>query len=146
MMDHLVKFLGNSRPDESTGTSLSGKARRLGSAMHDAHTSHGLSSQSGSSTKSARTPDPQMDRGPPTLYIEYVEDSATSEGSLSNKPSDIMVIAVMGPTGSGKSTLISKLAGQSVMVGHNLASCKDSQQCAALVPNVCLSLARHTGY
>ncbi|KAH7351273.1 P-loop containing nucleoside triphosphate hydrolase protein [Rhexocercosporidium sp. MPI-PUGE-AT-0058] len=34
-----------------------------------------------------------------------------------------MIIAVMGVTGSGKSTFISKLAHQSVEVGHSLTSC-----------------------
>ncbi|KAK4133945.1 P-loop containing nucleoside triphosphate hydrolase protein [Trichocladium antarcticum] len=36
---------------------------------------------------------------------------------------DDIVIAVMGVTGSGKSTFISLLAAQSVRVGHSLASC-----------------------
>ena len=149
-MDDLIKFFGNSRPEESTRRPPSTRARRLGSAIHDAHTSYGLSSQSESSTKSARTPsfsvpDPQIDHEPPPQYVKYAGHSATSEEPLPKRPSDIMVIAVMGPTGSGKSTLISKLAGQNVMVGHNLASCKCSQQCATLVPNICLFLARHTG-
>lgn len=34
------------------------------------------------------------------------------------------MIAVMGPTGTGKSTFISKLAGQEMKIGHNLTSCK----------------------
>ncbi|KAI4258728.1 MAG: hypothetical protein L6R42_004934 [Xanthoria sp. 1 TBL-2021] len=37
-------------------------------------------------------------------------------------PQDVF-IAVMGSTGSGKSTLISKLAGDQVQIGHGLASC-----------------------
>lgn len=38
-------------------------------------------------------------------------------------PQDVF-IAVMGSTGSGKSTLISKLAGDQVQIGHGLASCR----------------------
>ena len=33
------------------------------------------------------------------------------------------VIAVMGPTGTGKTTFISKLAAREVEIGHNLSSC-----------------------
>jgi polynucleotide 5'-kinase involved in rRNA processing len=36
---------------------------------------------------------------------------------------DDIVIAVMGPTGSGKSKFVSWLTGQSVQVGHELKSC-----------------------
>ncbi len=44
----------------------------------------------------------------------------------SDKPfnsDDDIVIAIMGVTGSGKSTFISLLAEQSVQVGHSLTSC-----------------------
>lgn len=34
------------------------------------------------------------------------------------------VVAVMGPTGSGKTTLISKLSGRQVNIGHTWKSCK----------------------
>ena len=117
-MDDLIKCLGNSRPEES-----SRRAPRKKNSVHDA----------------------QTDNGPPPQYAEYAEYSATLEEPLPKKPADLMVIAVMGPTGSGKSTLISKLAGQNVMVGHNLSSCKCFQQSRILVSNVRLSLARHSG-
>lgn len=38
-------------------------------------------------------------------------------------PSDIL-IAVVGITGAGKSTLISKVVDEDVGVGHNLTSCQ----------------------
>ncbi len=34
------------------------------------------------------------------------------------------VVAVMGPTGTGKSTFISKLAAREMEIGHDLSSCK----------------------
>ncbi|KAF4625165.1 hypothetical protein G7Y89_g13004 [Cudoniella acicularis] len=43
--------------------------------------------------------------------------------NASSLSSEDVVIAVMGVTGSGKSTFISKLADQSVTVGHGLESC-----------------------
>ena len=54
--------------------------------------------------------DAKQDHGSPPQYAEYAEDSATLDGLPLKRPSDLEVIAVMGPTGSGKSTLISKLA------------------------------------
>ena len=53
----------------------------------------------------------------PPQYSEIVEDSLTPD-------EDVPIIAVMGPTGSGKSTFISKLATQEVSIGHGLGSRK----------------------
>ena len=54
---------------------------------------------------------------PPLQYSEIAEDSLTPD-------EDVPIIAVMGPTGSGKSTFISKLATQEVGIGHGLGSRK----------------------
>jgi len=55
-------------------------------------------------------------------YTEHARDWATSEKILSERPSELSVIAVMGATRSGK------LAFGTVKMGHNLSSCKCSQQ------------------
>ena len=34
------------------------------------------------------------------------------------------IVAIMGPTGTGKSTFISKVAGRPMKIGHNLSSCE----------------------
>lgn len=54
---------------------------------------------------------------PPPQYNEIAENSLTPD-------EDVPIIAVMGPTGSGKSTFISKLATQEVGIGHGLGSRK----------------------
>jgi signal recognition particle GTPase len=41
---------------------------------------------------------------------------------------DLLVVLLLGLTGSGKSTFISLLAEQNVVVGHNLTSGKFSKQ------------------
>ena len=48
------------------------------------------------------------------------ENMFTTHGDLSN------IIAVMGMTGSGKSTLIKNITGQDVVIGHNLEACTAS--------------------
>lgn len=58
-----------------------------------------------------------MSTVPPPQYSEIAEDSLTPD-------EDVPIIAVMGPTGSGKSTFISKLAIQEVSIGHGLGSRK----------------------
>ncbi|KAI4161136.1 MAG: hypothetical protein LQ342_005174 [Letrouitia transgressa] len=49
--------------------------------------------------------------------------SGLPERELPRHVDKASVVAVMGPTGSGKSTLISKLAGRPVKIGHSLKSC-----------------------
>lgn len=66
--------------------------------------------------------------GPPPQYAERVRGSGTSDEPLPERLQEVQVIAVMGPTGSGKSTLISKLGGSAVNIGHNLRSCNFLQQ------------------
>lgn len=80
---------------------------------------------------------------PSPQYAEFSEDLMTSNEHLSERHSEVLVIAVMGPTGSGKSTLISKLAGSTVKIGHNLSSCKCPLQSRTTVPDSELSLPRH---
>ena len=86
-----------------------------------------------SSTGPARGPIPltqalHTDNGPPPQYIEHVGGTRTSDEPHPERPQEVQAIAVMGPTGSGKSTLISKLGGSEVNIGHNLRSCKCLQQ------------------
>lgn len=50
--------------------------------------------------------------------------SGLPERELPRHVDKASVVAVMGPTGSGKSTLISKLAGRPVKIGHSLKSCE----------------------
>ena len=66
-----------------------------------------------------------VDELPPPPYT--VQDKiwdAAEESLPSTLPERPTVIAVMGPTGTGKSTFISKLAGREMNIGHNLSSCK----------------------
>ncbi|KAL8870259.1 MAG: hypothetical protein Q9174_003654 [Haloplaca sp. 1 TL-2023] len=60
---------------------------------------------------------------PPLPDYAKAEGLGIPEQDLPRKPANVSVVAVMGPTGSGKSTLISKLAGRPVQVGHGLKSC-----------------------
>jgi flagellar biosynthesis GTPase FlhF len=46
-----------------------------------------------------------------------------TEASQSDSAQEIL-IAVFGMTGTGKTTLIEKISGQNLAVGHNLRSCK----------------------
>lgn len=48
---------------------------------------------------------------------------AVQDLGVQPRPSDIFV-AVMGMTGSGKSTFISLCTGEDVAVGHDLQACK----------------------
>lgn len=50
------------------------------------------------------------------------QGKTTNIGSGGTSRQDIF-IAIMGITGSGKSTLISKLVGDQVVIGHDLGSC-----------------------
>ena len=100
----------------------------------------GSSGLAESSTGPARGPSPLIqyahtDNGPPPQYAEYVGDLGTSDEPLPERPQEVQVIAVMGPTGSGKSTLISKLGGSAVKVGHNLKSCKCLRQSKVSIIN-----------
>ena len=60
----------------------------------------------------------EIDQPPP-----YDELSNNDESILPRPDPNSFLIAVMGPTGSGKSTLISKLAGSNILIGHRLVSC-----------------------
>ena len=93
----------------------------------------GTSGLAESSTGPARGPSPlvqplQTDNGPPPQYVEHIGSTRTYDEPLPERPKDVQAIAVMGPTGSGKSTFISKLGGSAVNIGHNLRSCKCLQQ------------------
>lgn len=70
---------------------------------------------------------PESNSYEPPPYSEQIEDlDVWVDRSRSPVEMDICppVIAVMGPTGSGKTTLISKLSGKEMKIGHNLRSCK----------------------
>lgn len=60
---------------------------------------------------------------PPYSEQDDIWDVArkTLPNTLEERPT---VVAVMGPTGTGKSTFISKLAGREMNIGHNLSSCE----------------------
>ncbi len=96
MLQILPTTMAEYGPDESSTDS----ACRPSPPIYDAHTALELRSQ----------------------YTEHVRDWATSEKILSERPSELSVIAVMGATRSGK------LAFGTVKMGHNLSSCKCSQQ------------------
>ena len=68
------------------------------------------------------------DNGPPPEYTDIVGVPGTSDEPPPERPQDVPLVAVMGPTGSGKSTFISKLGGSTVEIGHNLMSRKCLQQ------------------
>ncbi|KAL8826199.1 MAG: hypothetical protein Q9191_003951 [Dirinaria sp. TL-2023a] len=69
-----------------------------------------------------------VDVGSPPPYSVQDQIWDTAKQSLPSVPPEKpLVIAVMGPTGTGKSTLISKLAGREMNIGHNLSSC--TQEC-----------------
>ena len=101
-------------------------------AGYPSASAYGTSGLAESSMGPARGSSPLIqyahDNGPPPQYAEYVGGSRTSDEPLPERPQDVQAIAVMGPTGSGKSTLISKLGGSAVNIGHNLRSCKSLQQ------------------
>lgn len=58
----------------------------------------------------------------------YSEQAQIWDKAKETLPSQIpgrpMAIAIMGPTGTGKSTFISKLAGREMKIGHSLSSCR----------------------
>ncbi len=100
----------------------------------------GSSGLAESSTGPAPRPDSLIqyahtDNGPPLQYADYVGVSGISDEPLPERPQEVQVIAVMGPTGSGKSTLISQLGGSAVKIGHNLKSCKSLQQSKVFIAN-----------
>ncbi|KAI4209097.1 MAG: hypothetical protein LQ351_007933 [Letrouitia transgressa] len=64
-----------------------------------------------------------LDEGPPPYSEQDKIWDAARETLPNSIPYRPKMIAVMGPTGTGKSTFISKLAGQEVKIGHNLSSC-----------------------
>ena len=67
--------------------------------------------------------DDSCDSGPPP----YSERTETHNAAPTSRPRDDShtppMIAVMGPTGTGKTTLISKLADRDMRIGHDLSSC-----------------------
>ncbi|KAL9615846.1 MAG: hypothetical protein Q9204_008653 [Flavoplaca sp. TL-2023a] len=64
---------------------------------------------------------------PPYSEQDRIWDAAreTLPSNIEEKPK---LIAVMGPTGTGKSTFISKLAAREMKIGHHLHSCKKHSQ------------------
>lgn len=93
-----------------------------------------------SSKGPARGPSPLIQyayrgKGPPPQHDEHYGGSGTSDEPLPERPREVQAIAVMGPTGSGKSTFISKLAGSAVKIGHNLKSCKCLHQSEVSIAN-----------
>ena len=61
---------------------------------------------------------------PPPYTVQEKRWDAAEESLPSTHDEPPTVIAVMGPTGTGKTTFISKLAGREMNIGHNLSSCK----------------------
>ncbi|KAL8837556.1 MAG: hypothetical protein Q9176_005612 [Flavoplaca citrina] len=70
-----------------------------------------------SARKAAPAPPPYSEQG-------RIWD-AVRETLPNSIPGGAKVIAIMGPTGTGKSTFISKLAGREMKIGHHLHSCTD---------------------
>ena len=93
-----VRFFGNSTPKDSSPN----LAHSRDANMYDARVPH----------------------APPPEYTELTGHQAAANGAHQRNPQEVSVVAVMGPTGSGKSTFISKLASQSMRIGHSLSSCK----------------------
>jgi hypothetical protein len=67
--------------------------------------------------------------GPTKATKSSTKDSSKSKPRKGQKtsatiPSNDIVIAVFGLTGTGKSSFISKLTGKDVKIGHNLQSCE----------------------
>ncbi len=81
------------------------------------------SSTLNSTTSNSRV-DNDNDTSPPPYTTQDKIWDAAEESLPSALPQPPTVIAVMGPTGVGKSTFISKLAGREMNIGHNLSSCK----------------------
>ena len=52
------------------------------------------------------------------------DSSKESSKNYGGAPSNDIVIAVFGQTGTGKSSFISKLTGKDLQIGHGLQSCK----------------------
>ena len=77
-----------------------------------------LQAASGRRLEPARPQTPPRHRQQPTR--SHTQPKRQSAQTTSQ---DRLVIAVMGPTGSGKSTFINKIAGSRLEVGHTLSSC-----------------------
>ena len=93
-----------------------------------------------SSLRPARGPGPLVrhahtGRGHPPQNAEHFRHPGTSNEPFPERPREVQAIAIMGPTGSGKSTFISKLAGSAVEIGHNLTSCKCLQRSEVSIAN-----------
>jgi ABC-type transport system involved in cytochrome bd biosynthesis fused ATPase/permease subunit len=70
--------------------------------------------------------------------LRYVCNATFPRAGDADKPfnsDDDIVIAIMGVTGSGKSTFISLLAEQSVQVGHSLTSCMVPHKTSTMTGN-----------
>lgn len=61
---------------------------------------------------------------PPPYTVQNKIRDAAEESFPSALPQPSTMIAIMNPTGTGKSSFISKLAGKEMNIGHNLSSCK----------------------
>ena len=107
----------------------------------NAYRSSGLAESSKGPARGQRPPKQYAHKGKaiPHQYDEHFGGQGTSDEPLPERPRVVQAIAVMGPTGSGKSTFISKLAGSGAKIGHNLRSCKCLQQSEVSIAN-CLSL------
>ena len=76
------------------------------------------------STGSSSRVDDYNDLSPPPYTVQERIWDVAKESLPSVLPEPPALIAIMGPTGTGKSTFISKLAGREIQIGHNLSSCE----------------------
>ena len=87
-----------------------------------------FSSHNAKPTESSSHQDPYhddlKDLSPPPYTVQDKIWDAAKQTLPATLPESPTVIAVMGPTGTGKSTFISKLAGREINIGHDLSSCK----------------------
>lgn len=103
---------------------------------------------------------PKLDFDSPISVDDFIKDAVpppySEQAQIWDKaketlPSQIpdrpMAIAIMGPTGTGKSTFISKLAGREMKIGHSLSSCtEDVEEIPCKVGNKYVVLVDTPGF